>query len=294
MRRRVVAVMLGVSLLAASALPAQAGRRDPNTPTRGVRVTTSGSTVRYTVNRDGKPRTPGRAIVNPGSITCRRWTTIETILRPVDVVAVTITHYWKQCFSTVTGRPTGPAREYDPGGGGAPPTEEIWTAVVPEPVIQRENGVRFVTQRTAWVWLPPAYFRGITVNLRSSTGEIRAGGATARAVQVLVNPGWGGPDNSVDCTVEAAFPYDTGRPFWDQESCGLWYMKSSLDEAGGVYRATATVVWEVNAVIDGEPADTATVVTDGQAAFRVEELQALVTCVGGSPSSCPADRSGTR
>ena len=31
-----------------------------------------------------------------------------------------------------------------------------------------------------------------------------------------------------------------------------------------------------------------TVVTDGSAAIRVEELQALVTCVGGSSSSCPS------
>ena len=296
MRCRIIAMILTGALCLAATEPALAGRRDPKTPPRGVKVTTSGATVRYTVNRAGKPRTPGRVRVNPGSVTCRRWTTIETLVSgpPEKPVTTTITHYWKQCFSTVTGRPTGPAREYDPGGGGVPAAEEVWTAVVPDPVIQRENGVRFVTQRTAWVWLPPEYFRGITVDLRSSTGELRSGGATARAVQVLVNPGWGGAGTSVDCTVEAAFPYDRGRPFWDQESCGLWYMKSSLDESGGVYRATATVVWEVNAVIDGEPADTATVVTDGQAAFRVEELQALVTCVGGSPSSCPADRSGTR
>ena len=296
MRRRIISVIFTGALCVAATQPALAGRRDPKTPTTGVRVTTSGSTVRYTVNRAGKPRTPGRVRVNPGSVTCRRWTTIESVVSgpPEKPVTTSITHYWKQCLSTVTGRPTGPAREYDPGGGGVSAAEEVWTAVVPDPVIQREIGVRFVTQRTAWVWLPPEYFRGITVDLRSSTGEMRSGGAAARAVQVLVNPGWGGSGTSVDCTVEAAFPYDRGRPFWDQDSCGLWYMKSSLDEPGGVYRATATVVWEVNAVIDGEPADTATVVTDGQAAFRVEELQALVTCVGGSPSSCPAVRSGTR
>ena len=157
--------MILAGALCVTATPPAMGRRDPKTPSRGVRVTTSGSTVRHTVNRAGKPRTPGRVAVNPGSVTCRRWTTIEMVVGgpPEKPVATTITHYWKQCFSTVTGRPTGPAREYDPGGGGVPPAaEEVWTAVVPDPVIQRENGVRFVTQRTPWVWLPPAYFRGIT------------------------------------------------------------------------------------------------------------------------------------
>ena len=292
MRRFIPLIITGV-LICASASPAFAGRRDTQTPSRGVRVTISGSTVRYVVNRAGKLRTPAKVRVNPGAVTCRRWTTAVQVVSgpPEKRVTTTVTHFWKQCFSTVTGRPTGPAREYVPAAGGAPPSEEVWTAVVPDPVIQRENGVRFVTQRVAYVWLPPQYFRGITVDLRSSTGEFRAGGATARAVEVVFDPGWEPGGLGVDCTVEAAFPYDRARSFWDQKSCPLWYMKSSIDEPGGVYTATATVVWEVNAVIDGEPADVATVVTDSQAFFRVEELQALVTCVGGSPSSCPADRS---
>ena len=256
-----------------------------------MRVTTSGSTVRYTVNRSGKPRTPGRVRANTGAVRCSRWTVPETVVNP-DETITTVMHYWKQCFSVATGRPTGPAKEYTPGGPGVAPTEEIWTAVVPDPVLRRENGVRFLTQRIAWVWLPPEYFRGITVDLRSSSGELRRGGATARAVEVQVSPGYGGVASALDCTVEAAFPYDRARPFWDQLSCPLWYMKSSLDEPGGVYRATATVTWEVNAVIDGEPADTATVVTDGQAEFRVEELQALVTCIGKSTDSCPTRSSG--
>ena len=164
MRSRLLA--LSAALFLAGTVPADAGQRIPKTPTRGVKVTTSGSTVRYTVNRAGRPRTSGRVRVNPGSITCRRWTTIETIVNgpPGKPVVTTVTHYWKQCFSTVTGRATGPAREYDPGAAGVPPAEEVWTAVVPDPVIQRENGVLFVTQRSAYVWLPPAYYRGITVD----------------------------------------------------------------------------------------------------------------------------------
>ena len=62
--------------------------------------------------------------------------------------------------------------------------------------------------------------------------------------------------------------------------------ESSIDEPHGTYAVTATVTWTVSAVIDGEPADPATLVTDGQIAVRVEELQALVTCVGGSELSC--------
>ena len=80
-------------------------------------------------------------------------------------------------------------------------------------------------------------------------------------------------------------------PYWDQRSCGLLYMKSSIDEPGGAYMATATVTWVVNATIEGEPADPAIVITDGQAAFRVEELQALVTCVGGNEASCQSNGS---
>ena len=100
------------------------------------------------------------------------------------------------------------------------------------------------------------------------------------------HPGWGGEGNAVDCTVEASFPYESSTPFWDQKSCGLLYMKSSVDEPGGSYVMTATVMWDVNAVIDGETADPATVTTDGQIAVTVEELQALVTCVGGHETDC--------
>ena len=281
--RRLVPLTLAASLLAASAGPAVATRRTPDAPSRGgVRVTTSGNQVKYTVARAGRPATPGVVRSTPPPVRCSRWSTFETIV--VGEVRTVVEHRWRQCFSTVTGRPTGPAREI--GLDGAGPVEEVWTAEVPDPLLQRQNGVRFVTQRTAWVWVSPAYYRGIRVDLRSNTGEVRSGGAVARATQVIINPGFGGTATGLDCTGEAQFPYDSARPFWDQLSCPLWYMKSSLDEPGGVYRATATVVWSVDAVIDGEAADTATVVTDGQASFRVEELQALVTCVGGSSSSC--------
>jgi hypothetical protein len=266
---------------------AEAGRRDPKAPNAGgVKVTTSGNQVKYTVRRAGRPASPGRARVNPGSVACRSWSTFETVT--VDGKQTVVEHRWRQCFSTVTGNPTGPAREVIPGAGGSAPSEEVWTAVVPDPVLQRQNGVRFVTQRTAWVWLPPEYFRGIRVDLRSSTGQVRFGAATARATQAVIHPGFGGPSNGLDCTAEAQFPYDIARDFWDQLSCPLWFMKSSVDEPGGVYTATATVAWEVNAVVDGEVAETATVVTDSTATVRVEELQALVTCVGGSAGSCPA------
>ena len=283
--RRVPLLILALALLPLG--PASASRRDPTGPrSGGVRVTTSGNRVRYTVARTGRPGTPGVVRSTPPPVRCSRWSTFETIV--VGEVRTVVEHRWRQCFSTVTGRPTGPAREI--GLEGAGPTEEVWTAEVPDPVLQRENGVRFVTQRTAWEWLPPSYFRGIRVDLRSNTGELRSGGAVARATQVIINPGFGGTATGLDCTAEAQFPYDTGRPFWDQLSCPLWYMKSSVDEPGGVYRASATVVWAVDAVIDGEAADTATVVTDGQASFRVEELQALVTCVGGSASSCLSEQ----
>jgi hypothetical protein len=284
--RRRACLAVTIALLASASQPALGGTRIPKTPgSGGVKVSTSGNQVRYTVRRAGKPGGPGKAKSNPGTVTCKRWSTFETVT--VDGVRTAVEHRWRQCFSTVTGRPTGPAREVTPDTGGTAPAEEVWTAVVPDPVLQRQNGVRFVTQRTAWVWLPPVYFRGISVDLRSSSGALRSGAATARAVQVVVHPGWGGPNNGVDCTTEAQFPYDSARDFWDQLSCGLWFMKSSADEPGGAYKVTTTVEWQVNATVDGEVAETATVVTDSQTSVRVEELQALVTCVGGSSQSCP-------
>ena len=286
MRAWLLPVVIGLATSFVVATPAEAGRRDPKAPpSGGVKVTTSGNQVRYTVKRAGKPGGPGKVKVNPGSVTCRRWSTFETVV--VDEVRTVVEHRWRQCFSIVTGRPTGPAREITPDAGGSAPSEEVWTAVVPDPVLQRQNGARFVTQRTGWVWLPPSYFRGISVDLRSSFGEVRRGGATARATQVVVHPGWGGPNNGLECTTEAQFPYDTSREFWDQLSCGLWFMKSSIDERGGAYTVTTTVEWQVNATVDGEIAEAASVVTDSQTAVRVEELQALVTCVGGSSTSCP-------
>ena len=217
MRRFLPRAILGLVLI--EALPAAAVRRDPRAPhTGGVRVTTSGNQVRYTVNRAGRPATPGVVRSTPPPVRCSRWSTTETVV--VDGVATLVTHRWRQCFSTVTGRPTGPAREI--GVEGATPTEEVWTAEVPDPVLQRQNGVRFVTQRTAWVWLPPAYFRGIRVDLRSNSGEVRPASAVARATEVIINPGYGAASSGIDCTTEAQFPYDTARPFWDQQSCGLW------------------------------------------------------------------------
>ena len=285
MRARIISLM-AIIAIAGSAVPAQAGSRTPKTPGNGgVKVTTSGNQVKYTVKRAGRPGGPARVRVNPGSVTCRYRSVSEIVT--VGGTNTVVEHRWRQCFSTATGRPTGPEREIIPGPGGSAPSEEVWTAVVPDPVLQRQNDVRFVTQRTAWVWLPPQYFRGIRVDLRSSTGQLRPGAATARAIQVVVNPGYGGPAAGIDCTAEAQFPYDGARDFWDQSACGLWFMKSSIDEPGGAYTATVTVAWEVNAVVDGAVAETATVVTDSQAAIRVEELQALVTCVGGSAGSCP-------
>lgn len=263
---------------------ARAGSRVPKRPDAvgKVAVKASGNTVRYTVTRGGRARViPGKK-TNPDVVTCRRWTT-ETSATADGAVVVTH-HRWRQCFSK--GRPTGPAKEIPAEASGSQPSEDVWTAVVPDPVIQRQNGVRFVTQRMAWVWLPAQYFQGIRVDLRSNTGQTRAGAAVARATQVIVHPGWGGESNGLDCTVAASFPYEPSTPFWDQKSCGLLYMKSSVDEPGGSYLMTATVTWDVNAVIDGETADPATVTTEGQIAVTVEELQALVTCVGGHENDC--------
>lgn len=278
-----LAIPVAVLAVALPASAAMAGSRAPTRPPRNtkVRVEASGNKIRYTRARMGTPPSS-----NPGSVTCRRWSTVEMVPVLGSIVLVAVEHRWRQCFSVSTGRPTGPAREIPTDVPGSGPGEDVWTAVVPDPVILRENTARFVTQRLAYVWLPAAYFNGIHVDLRSSTGTVLPGAAVARATAVVINPGWGGEANSMDCTLDAQFPYDPAVGYWDQRSCGLLYMKSSLDEAGGVYVATAAVTWTVTATIEGEAVDAATVVTQGQAAFRVEELQALVTCVGGRSSDC--------
>jgi hypothetical protein len=103
MRARLVPVATAWVLLLAC--PAEAGRRDPKAPSSGgVKVTTSGNQVKYTVRRAGKPGRPGKAKSNQGAVTCKRWSTIETVT--VDGVRTIVEHRWGQCFSTVTGRPT--------------------------------------------------------------------------------------------------------------------------------------------------------------------------------------------
>jgi hypothetical protein len=280
MRSRFAISLILVAVCALNAPTALAGSRTPSRPDRTgkVKATASGNTVRYVRARQGKSTPPVR--VNPPTVHCKRWTV--TVTTGSGVAAVSVDHFWKQCFSIATGRPTGPPREVPPTG--APGGEDVWTAVVPDPLILRENSARFVTQRLAWVWLPPEYFHGIPVDLRASNGAVLTGAAVARATNVSVNPGWGG---DADCTLEAQFPYDRKVSYWEQRSCALLYMKSSVDEPGGAYTATATVTWIVSAVIDGEPVDPVIVVTTGDALFRVEELQALVTCIGGTETSCP-------
>ena len=291
MRARLV-IPIALALAATLAMPAaDAGSRAPTRPSRSGKIQTSssGNTVRYARSRAGVAKTTPAVRVVPPAVRCTRWTTTATEVVGEEVEVVV--RRWKQCFSVASGRPTGPAREIGGDAGGAGPVEDVWTAVVPDPVILRENSARFVTQRLSWVWLPPEYFRGIPVALRSTSGATATGAATARAIDVALHPGWGGTGNAIDCTVDAQFPYDRAKGYWDQRSCGLLYMKSSINEPGGVYTATATVTWEVNATIDGEPADPAIVVTDGQATFRVEELQALVTCIGGNEAACQANGS---
>jgi hypothetical protein len=291
MRTR-LAILVAVALSTTLVVPAaQAGSRAPTRPERSgkIRTASSGNTVRYSRSRAGiVKKTPAVRVAQP-AVRCNRWTTTETVGEGEE--AKVIVHSWRQCFSVASGRPTGPPREIPGDSGGTGPGEDVWTAVVPDPVILRENSARFVTQRLSWVWLPPEYFRGIPVLLRSTSGATATGAATARAIDVSLHPGWGGTGNAIDCTTDAQFPYDRAKGYWEQRSCGLLYMKSSIHEPGGTYTATATVTWVVNATIDGEPADPAVVVTDGQATFRVEELQALVTCVGGNETACPSSGS---
>ena len=293
MRTRLAIPVVVALLVLASTGTAGAGSRSPSRPPSGgkIKTSSSGNTVRYSRSRAGVvKKTPAVRVEQP-AVRCSRWTTTETVGAGED--AKLIVHSWRQCFSVATGRPTGPAREMGGDSGGTGPSEDVWTAIVPDPVILRENSTRFVTQRLSWVWLPPEYFRGIPVTLRSTSGATATGAATARAIEVSLHPGWGGPGNAVDCTTDAQFPYDRAKGYWEQRSCGLLYMKSSIREPGGAYTATATVTWVVNASIDGEPADPAIVVTDGQATFRVEELQALVTCVGGNEAACATDSSSS-
>ncbi len=273
---------------------ALAGSRKPARPDSGkkVKVTTSGNTVRYEKSRAASKRQTPALRVNPSPVHCNRWTTTEPV--GSGPTKTTITHYWKQCFSVATGRPTGPPREIPGDNGGTPGGIETWTAVVPDPRILRENQTRFLAQRLAYVWLPPEYFNGIAVSLQSSSGTVVSGGATARATDVVIHPGWGDAGNAINCTEQAQFPYDRNVGYWDQRSCPLLFMKSSIDEPGGTYTIRATVTWAVTAIIDGEVADPAVIVTEGETTVRVEELQALVTCVGGQEAACQETSSNQR
>jgi hypothetical protein len=293
MRARLT-VFVAVAVSALMTPCALAGSRKPERPDSGkkVKVTTSGNTVRYEKSRAGAKRQTPAVRVNPSPVHCNYWHTTETT--GSGTTAKTVSHRWKQCFSVATGRQTGPPREIPGDNGGTPGGIETWTAVVPDPRILRENATRFLAQRLAYVWLPPEYFNGIAVNLRSSSGAVVPGGATARATSVEIHPGWGDAGNATDCTEQAQFPYDRSVGYWDQRSCALLFMKSSIDEPGGVYTVRATVTWSVTAVVDGEVADPAVVVTEGETTVRVEELQALVTCVGGQEAACQGTSSSKR
>ncbi len=288
-RLAITVALTTATICALTTSAAEAGSRKTDRPKVGgrVSVSASGNTVRYSRTRVAAKRTSS-APTNAGAVRCRRWKTSEVVGPKEDAPEeeqVLVVHYWRQCFSVSTGRATGPVREVGPLIS-ASAGEEVWTAVVPDPVLLRENGSRFVTQRLSYVWLPAEYFRGLSVDLRSSSGQVLPNAAVARAVSVLVHPGWGSEDNTMDCTEDAQFPFDRRIDYWNQRSCGLQYMKSSVNEPGGAFTARVTVTWVVTAVIDGEGVDSATVVTRGSSQIRVEELQALVTCIGGSANAC--------
>ena len=98
---------VALAAVAATMTTAGAGSRTPSRPRSigKVRVEASGNKVRYSRARTGAPPSS-----NPGSVTCRRWSTVEMVPVLGSIVLVAVEHRWRQCFSISTGRPTGRRR----------------------------------------------------------------------------------------------------------------------------------------------------------------------------------------
>jgi hypothetical protein len=123
---------------------------------------------------------------------------------------------------------------------------------VPEPRVRLSPQEKSYVNLPTWVWLPgPAReTRSVTATLPG----VMSATVTATRSRVEIDPGTTADRAEVKDECGAA-----GRPYTRDATftCGVRYLRASVDRPGGVYRLTVTTVWEVT-VTATRPLDGAT------------------------------------
>ncbi|MFC4060926.1 hypothetical protein ACFOWE_21700 [Planomonospora corallina] len=114
---------------------------------------------------------------------------------------------------------------------------------------------------------------------RPRTATATVDGTTATVVARPLRVTWSMGDGTTVVCRGPGTAYREGRddPRRPSPTCGHTYLEPSTDAAGGEYRVTATVTWEVTWTAAGRSGPLAPLTTRAGTAFRVAESQAIVT-----------------
>ena len=148
---------------------------------------------------------------------------------------------------------------------------------LPSPTIEMAppTGADQLVNVAAWLWIPPAAWRGLSAT--AAAGPVTAT-ATATPVRVVWNMGDG---HQVTCDGPGT-PYDPSTPN-AVTNCSYTWTQSSAGQPGGVYQVTATIYWQVAWSAVGAPGGGSLGLLPGPAshvAVAVAESEALNTAPG--------------
>ncbi|MBG0820873.1 hypothetical protein HS048_09025 [Planomonospora sp. ID91781] len=113
---------------------------------------------------------------------------------------------------------------------------------VPEPRIRLNPDVRSYVNLPTWVWLDGA--GATTRSVTATLPGVMSATVTATLDDIEIDPGTTADRAEVrkDCGARGR-PYARGQEF----TCGVRYLRASVDQPRGVYELTVTSVWEVTA-----------------------------------------------
>ncbi|MDH2423958.1 hypothetical protein [Sphaerisporangium sp. TRM90804] len=146
------------------------------------------------------------------------------------------------CWSGLQGAVWVPEGGSPPGGITLAELYQLARAAltVPEPKIELSPDVKSYVNLDTWVWLT-----GVGATTRSVTAEIpgvMSATVTATLSDLQIKSGTSGARAEVrqNCG-PTGHPYVKGGTF----TCGVRYLRASVDQAGGAYTMTVTTVWPV-------------------------------------------------
>jgi hypothetical protein len=314
MRRMTSAAVLGLALAtglagtAANAAPQQQPGPTPpsTTPTgqprqaqsgndrRGGIVSVSEDTVELGAHENastpGSPGSPPQPATPTRSCVSTHWTTQTSVLTDSLASALAVggriegRMYTRYCQVGPNRWENQGAYTYTPGGPGevlAPEDvaqQALAKIIVPAPVplTSPGAGVPQIVGLATWLWVDPATWQPLSDSATAGGMTITA---TVTPTRITWDMGEGRGKAPVVCDGPGT-PYDPDGPDSQRTDCSYTYQYVPDDLGPGVYRATATMVWEVTYTGGGQSGSLADIVRTATFELEVTERQAVVTYGG--------------